>query len=109
MAHAALGIPHILPIARILCLEMPSCFAFGRWPSLYSNLPDYALGITQLSLCYKTLASLVSSAILITHAKNFTHLLSQNTGLFSFKNFQFVSLTVSPIDRIDFPYQITSL
>ncbi len=31
------------------------------------------------------------------------------TGLFSFKNFQFVSLTVSPIDRIDFAYQITPL
>ena len=26
MAHAALGIPRILPIARIICLEMPSCF-----------------------------------------------------------------------------------
>ncbi len=34
----------------------------------------------------------------------------ENTsGLFSFKNFQFVSLTVSPIDLIDFAYQITTL
>ena len=39
MAHAALGIPWILPIARIICLEMPSCFA-----SLYRNLPGCALG-----------------------------------------------------------------
>ena len=31
-------------------------------------------GIAQLTLCYKTLASLVSSAILTTHAKNWTHL-----------------------------------
>ena len=76
---AALGIPRISPIARIICLEMPSRFASGRCPAsdspfLYRNLPDRALGnITNWSLCYKTLASLLSSAILTTHAKNWTH------------------------------------
>ena len=49
------------------------CTVIFQIASLYRNLPDCALGIAQLTLCYKTLASLVSSAILTTHAKNFTH------------------------------------
>ncbi len=73
MAHAALGIPRILPIARITCLEIPSCLRLDNSPSLYRNLPDCAWGIAQLTLCYKTLASMVSFEILTTHVKNFTH------------------------------------
>ena len=58
--------------AKLFCVWAIAClctvhFQIAHW------------GIAQLTLCYKTLASLVSSAILTTHTKNFTH--PNDTGL----------------------------